>query len=44
MLLFYLLYNINLKLLNNTSILISNKYNERINFTFFLIRKCIKVL
>ena len=44
MLLFYLLYNINLKLLSDISILILNKYNERIDFIPFLIKKHVKTL
>ena len=44
MLLFYLLYSVNLKLLSDTSILISNKYNKRINSVFFLTGEHTKAL
>ena len=43
-LLFYLLYNINLKLLSNVSILILNKYDKKTDSVPFLTGKCVKTL
>ena len=44
MLSFYLLYSINLKLLSDAFILISDKYDKRINSALFLTGEHVKTL
>ena len=41
---FYLLYDVNLRLSDDASISILNRYDERINSALFLSRECAKAL